>query len=178
MKISAGKFKKRKLYSVKGKTTRPTTAFVREMIFSVVGNVDNFRVLDIFAGSGSLGFEALSRGAKYVEFIDFSSKSIKTILKNMELLNCSTDIRVHKKRINAALKKINNKIDLVLMDPPYNKNLVNKTLNSIKNKNILKEDSIIAIEHSIDENINKEWEKSLFYQNRVGNTNISILRCN
>ena len=89
MRIITGKFKKANLFTVPGKTARPTTDYIKEVIFSVISSCNGKNVLDLYAGSGSLGFEALSRNADFVDFVDFSDKSIKTMKRNIEKLKCN-----------------------------------------------------------------------------------------
>lgn len=175
MRIITGKFKKSNLYAVPGFTTRPTTDFSREVIFSVLGDVDNFVVLDLFAGSGALGLEALSRNADFIDFVEFSEKAIRTIFRNIEKLRCIENCRIHRRKVSAFLTKCEQKYDLILMDPPYSKNLVNKTISSIFSGGLLKPEGKIVIEHASLENLDSEWEKFIYYQKKYGKTTITVL---
>jgi 16S rRNA (guanine966-N2)-methyltransferase len=133
MQIIAGKFKGRKLEMPKKKITRPTRQKARDAIFKIIEN--NYKpfntCLDLFAGSGAFGIEALSRGiVKHTVFIEKSMRIfyyLKTNLKNLNLKN-QTEIVVGDA---VKLGKLSNDCDLIFMDPPYNQNLIPKTLKSI-----------------------------------------------
>lgn len=84
MRIISGRFKGATIHSVPGQKTRPTSSFYREMIFSMVADYEGKRVLDLFAGTGSLGLEALSRGSVWVDFVEFASAAIAVLLKNID----------------------------------------------------------------------------------------------
>ena len=88
MRIITGKFKGRNLFTVDGRSTRPTTAFNREVVFSMWQDYEGRRILDLFAGTGSFGLEALSRGAVWVDFVEFANPAVSTLLKNISLLGC------------------------------------------------------------------------------------------
>ena len=121
MRIVAGSFKGRRLVAPPGSATRPTSDRVREALFSVLGPwVQGARVLDLFAGSGALGLEALSRGAATAVFVDRSQRAIAAIRTNLEALGVDAD--VHRMEAHAALRAALGRreaYDLVFLDPPY-----------------------------------------------------------
>ena len=121
MRIVAGSFKGRRLVAPPGTATRPTSDRVREALFSVLGpSVPGARVLDLFAGSGALGLEALSRGAATAVFVDRSQRAIAAIRTNLEALGVDAD--VHRMEAHAALRAALGRreaYDLVFLDPPY-----------------------------------------------------------
>ena len=176
MRIIAGKYKKSNLFTVPGSTTRPTTDYFREVVFSIIGDVNNLDILDLYAGSGSVGFEALSRGAGFIDFVDFSQKSIKTLIRNIEKFKCSTECRIHRKKVSAFLKVCDKKFDVIFLDPPYNKNLVNKTIELIVEFSLLKPDGIIIIEHSQDEKPDRKWQDKIIKERSGGKTFITIMK--
>lgn len=176
MRIIAGKYKKSNLFSVPGKTSRPTTDYIKELLFSVIQDCQDQQVLDLYSGSGGVSFEALSRGAQFSTMVDFSDKAISTMKKNIEKLACSDDCRIYKKRATAFLKKTEQSFDLIFMDPPYEKNLVNKTIIQILESRCLKSGGKIAIEHSFREKIDANYaDKTIFYK-KSGDTAITILQ--
>ncbi|MBN1326842.1 MAG: 16S rRNA (guanine(966)-N(2))-methyltransferase RsmD [Candidatus Cloacimonetes bacterium] len=175
MRIITGKFKKANLFSVPGKETRPTTDSLKEIIFSLLFSCEDQDVLDLFAGSGSLGLEALSRGARKVVFVDQSEKSVKTIYQNIQKLNCSLETEVKKKRVSAFLKNCDEKFDLIFLDPPYENNLINPTLDMIIDGNLLNHGGRIVIEHSLRENLNENWRDKLVKERNNGSSRVSIL---
>ena len=121
MRIVAGRFKGRRLVAPSGKATRPTSDRVRESLFGVIGaSVEGARVLDLFAGSGALGLEALSRGAAAAVLVDRSPRAIAAIRANLETLGVDADVRLMEAR--AALRTAaarREAYDLVFVDPPY-----------------------------------------------------------
>ncbi|MDD3051762.1 MAG: 16S rRNA (guanine(966)-N(2))-methyltransferase RsmD [Candidatus Cloacimonetes bacterium] len=176
MRIISGKFKKRNLLSVPGNTSRPTTAFIREMIFSALHDVSSLTVLDLFAGSGSFGFEALSRNALSVSFVDSSEKAFKTIFSNIRLLNCSEDVIIHKKIVTNFLRSCQDKFDLIFMDPPYQKGLINDTISLIFERNLLAEDGVLIIECSEKDAISEYFNSYIVNEKHHGQTAIYFLK--
>ncbi len=162
IRIIAGSYKKRKLAAVPGRSTRPTTDYNREMIFSTYQDFQDKRVLDLFAGTGALGLEALSRGAAWVDFVEFASPAIATLLSNIQLLGCGEDCHLYRKKVAAYLKGCTQTYDIIFLDPPYDKNLVNPTLQSIFEQDLLTEDGVIIVEHSRAEKIKEELQDKIF----------------
>lgn len=98
MRIISGKYKKRKLFTVEGRSTRPTTDYNREVLFSTYQEYEGKAVLDLFAGTGSFGLEALSRGATWVDFVEFASPAIATLIANIQHLGCGEDCHIYRKK--------------------------------------------------------------------------------
>ncbi len=120
MRVIAGQLRGRPLVAPRGRSTRPTSDRVREAIFSILGSVEHFRVLDLFAGSGALGIEALSRGAAQVTLVDTSAAAIAAIRRNLTALATTAEVvrqpaLVHLERARGAERQY----DLVFLDPPY-----------------------------------------------------------
>jgi len=152
LRIIGGKYKGRKLRSVKGTKTRPTAERTREAIFNIiVFQVPGAAVLDLFAGTGAFGLEALSRGARSAVFIDSSSQSISVLRQNLAGLHHQSPTKVIRwdlsRNLN-CLKLSAPAIDLVFMDPPYNKNLIRPTLNHLHSSQCLTDNARIIVEHS------------------------------
>ncbi|MDD3103760.1 MAG: 16S rRNA (guanine(966)-N(2))-methyltransferase RsmD [Candidatus Cloacimonadaceae bacterium] len=164
IRIIAGKYKKRKLAVVPGRSTRPTSDFNREMVFSTYQDYEDKCVLDLFAGTGALGLEALSRGAAWVDFVEFATPAIATILSNIRLLGCEDSCHLYRKKVHSYLKNCTEKYDIIFIDPPYDKNLVNPTLRSIFEHDILAEDGVIVVEHASAELINLDLADRIFQQ--------------
>lgn len=150
LKIIAGLYHGRKLLEFKYKNIRPSKNIVRDAMFNIIGkSICNANVLDLFAGSGAIGIEAISRGASFVYFVDNNFKAIEIIKKNLEKIEISSD---NYKIINCdykkAIKEIKNnkkiKFDIVIIDPPYQKNEYVKIFNLLNE--ILNEKIIIIIE--------------------------------
>ena len=121
MRVIAGKYGGRRLQAPPGDATRPTSDRVREALFSVLGaRVDGARVLDLFAGSGALGIEALSRGAAEATFVDSAPAAIRAVRANLEALGAEADVRrSDARRFLGAASAAARQYDLVFLDPPY-----------------------------------------------------------
>lgn len=151
MRVITGSARGHNLKAPRGENTRPTSDRIKESLFSIIGFIDqDIKVLDLFSGSGSIGIEFLSRGAKLAYFVDSDSESIKIIQDNLEKTKLAEKSLVYKSSVGKAIKKIGNnyiEFDYIFLDPPYNKELVMETLKSIKDENLLKNNGIIIIEH-------------------------------
>jgi 16S rRNA (guanine966-N2)-methyltransferase len=120
LRVVAGLYGGRVLVAPRGVSTRPTSDRVREALFSILGSVDGLGVLDLFAGSGALGIEALSRGAASATFVDVSAAAVRAIRRNLELLGIDAEVR--RQRALSFLETARNsgpQYDLVFLDPPY-----------------------------------------------------------
>ena len=178
MRIIAGKFKGKKIYTIPGNTTRPTSDFIREMLFSTLFSLQpSFEnTLDLFAGSGSLGFESLSRGAFQTTFVEMSQKAIDVLFENIKILNCEAECKIIKKRVEVFLSKTpEQKFDLIFLDPPYDKDIVNNTLSLIYQNNFLNDNGIIITEHSKDEHISLMYTDFIIKEKTSGLTSITFL---
>jgi len=137
------------------KSTRPTLDRTKESVFNILmPYLADTMVLDLFAGSGSLGIEALSRGAKSAVFVDKSKICRDIILYNLEKTRFTKQAEVLAMDIENAIKYLsvrNEKFDIIFMDPPYNMNFVNKTIQNINDFDIMSEEGILACEHHEDE---------------------------
>lgn len=156
MRIIGGKFKGLKLIPPSDLGIRPTSDRFKEALFSILDskkyniNIYNSKLIDIFSGTGALGIEALSRGAKKVYFLDQDTKSIQIIKTNISKLKINNQdditIKIIKEEATKALKNVNEIFDIVLMDPPYNKNIIKEILENLKNHNLINTNSYIFAE--------------------------------
>lgn len=123
MRIVAGRYGGRRLVAPAGAATRPTSDRVREALFAILGPLDGARVLDLYAGSGALGLEALSRGARHVTFVDNSAAAVRVITSNIATLAVPDDaVALRRQDARAFLRRASasrHEYDLVLLDPPY-----------------------------------------------------------
>ena len=178
MRIIGGQFKGRRLFSVKGFKVRPTKDKHRESIFNMISPyLADAMVLDLFAGTGALGIEALSRGARFAVFIDNYPPSLSVVLKNIQ--NCQLESRSKILKWN-ILKNLNCLkpycFDLVLMDPPYCIGAVYCTLSNLQECGCLKNEAIVVVEHSVEEVFPDQLERfKLFDRRRYGKTLVSFL---
>jgi 16S rRNA (guanine966-N2)-methyltransferase len=151
MRIIAGRFGGRDLGSVP-EGVRPTSDRVRESLFSVLGPVDGMRVLDLFAGTGALGFEALSRGAESVVFVDLSRRVVRGLRERSKLLGLDEpgDVRILGLDAKKAIARMNTTdqqgFDLVFLDAPYEKGDRVGTLEALFSAGILSDDARVVVE--------------------------------
>lgn len=146
MRVITGSAKGRRLKTLPGLDVRPTIEGVKEAIFSIVQfDVEGAVVLDMFAGSGQLGIEALSRGAKKVFFVDNSPESIKIIRDNLKHTGLEAGAVVASMANNAFLRSTKETFDIAILDPPYNHKLIQKTMPQLVEK--MSEYGIIICEH-------------------------------
>ena len=166
MRIVGGKYRHRLIvYPDDATHTRPTKDRVREAIFSAVGDISNFDVLDLYAGSGAMGIEALSRGASHCVFVDNSLIAIKTIKENVTNLKIpENEYEIIKNRDLVAIDSFKQKFDLIILDPPYEEGQYEMIVNLLKEKDLLSENAIIVMEanrpivlENIDYKRNKEY---------------------
>lgn len=173
MRIIAGKYKAKVINSPKTEKTRPTLDRVKEAMFSILTPyIVDANVLDLFSGTGNLGLEAISRGAKFAWLNDSGNIAISTIISNVELTNSKTCVKITKKDYFKCLKQIEKlklTFDIIFLDPPYDSKLAIDTLKYISdNKSILSKDGIIVYE--TDKNyIAKLEKKGVKLSNRFDN---------
>lgn len=150
MRIVAGTYRSRVIQAVEGNSTRPTQAKIKEAIFSRIGPYfDGGTMLDLFAGSGNMGFEAISRGIDSVVFCDCGYKAIQTISANAAALQVKEQCRIIKSDYEVLLKqliKAQESFDFIYIDPPYRKQLIHEILTLIDAHNLLKENGNVVCE--------------------------------
>lgn len=161
MRIISGKAKGTKLYTLEGTNTRPTLDRVKESIFNIIqSDIPDAVVLDLFAGSGAIGLEMLSRGAQKAILCDKSEEAIKVIKKNVQKTHMEEKADIYNIDFKSCIEKVQNqKFDIIYIDPPYNTNFIVQALQSIIEKNILQAEGIIILETDDEERILQEIEE-------------------
>ncbi len=150
MRVITGSARGRRLKELEGMETRPTTGKVKECLFSIIQfDIEGRRVLDLFAGTGQLGIEALSRGADSCVFVEKRPDALRLIKENLALCNLADSARVHAGDAMSYLKS-GEKFDLVFLDPPYGASLLEDALESIWTFDICRPHGIIVAESSAD----------------------------
>ncbi|QJF24792.1 16S rRNA (guanine(966)-N(2))-methyltransferase RsmD [Mammaliicoccus vitulinus] len=156
MRVIGGKYKRLHIKTIDGQSTRPTTDKVKENIFNSLQDIEGLG-LDLFAGSGGLGIEGLSRGLSKVVFIDGNFKATKIIKENLNTLHIpDTQFEVYKNDAIRALKALNKrdiKFDYIFLDPPYKKELINRSLEKIEAFDLLNVNGTIICEFDKSEKI-------------------------
>lgn len=179
MRIIAGKLRGKVLKSPKDQKVRPTLDRVKEAVFSMISpNIRNANVLDLFSGSGALGLEALSRGAKMVTFVDIDKESIRLTTENIKLCRAEDDTRVLSMSAKEAIAQSINKgvkYDIIFMDPPYDGEIAKKVLQESDFNIIMNESSIVVMETDIKEKTDEEIGGLIKVKDKTyGQTRISI----
>ena len=150
MRIIAGHFKGVRLASPRNRGVRPTADRVREALFSTLGQaVEGARTLDLFAGTGALGFEALSRDARCATFVDNDRQAIELLRRNAELLKVTDQVRMLNLNASAALKKLaeeGEEFTMIFVDPPYGSDLISKVACDPALLRILETSGLLVIE--------------------------------
>ena len=151
MQIITGRYRARKLLAVDSSETRPTLARVKESVFNLIfDKIDGSVVLDLFAGSGAYGAECISRGAGEVFFVDQTEKAIKTIKSNTQKMTEKFEIlKLPYSDALSSFEKRNLKFDLVFLDPPYDSDFAIRSLELLKEKNLLNLEATIVVEHKL-----------------------------
>ncbi len=169
MRIVGGKYRHRLIsFPDDMAHIRPTKDRIREAVFSALGDINGYRVLDLYAGSGAMGIEALSRGASHATFVDVSALAIKTIKDNITSLKIDpSEYEIIKNRDLVAIESFKQrglKFDLVILDPPYEQGEYEKIVELLCNNSLLSDNAIIVMEanrpitlENIDYQKNKEY---------------------
>ena len=180
LRIISGALKGKRLYSVRDMSIRPTADKLRESIFNILSRrVLDAVVLDLFAGTGALGIEALSRGAESVVFVDNGKGALSVLRRNIDSCMLDQKANIVKWNIKQNLNCIKSKkqhFDLIFLDPPYDKNLIKPTLFNLDKSYSLKKGACIVVEHSLFESIPTDlFVFDLVDQRKYGKTLVSFL---
>ena len=181
MRVIAGEYRHRKLlYPEDDSSIRPTKDRVREAFFSALGDLYNKSFLDLYAGCGAMGIEAISRGAKYSTFVDKSEKSISFVKKNIASLGIESQVEIINKSDLEALVTFKNQgryFDVIYLDPPYESELYTPALEYIFNNDLIDKNGVVAIEHNRKIEINPLWNVRI-KEYHYGEILVTILRKN
>lgn len=183
MRVIAGEFRGRRLDRIEGMDIRPTSDMVKESLFNILGNdVIDSVFLDLFGGTGSVGIEALSRGAKHVVFIDAGIKSIKVLKGNLEHLNIKDNVEVFHTDYSTAISKLykfKKQFDIIFIDPPYRTGMDKSALEEIDKNPILSQSGLIVVEHDSRDAMPQQVGKLYIYRTKqYGNTSLSFYSIN
>ena len=178
MRVITGTARGRKMKTLDGLDTRPTTDRIKESIFNIVQfDVEGRRVLDLFAGSGQMAIEAVSRGAASAVAIDCAAAAISVIRENVKTCNFQDQIRVMQADFKSFLKSDPGKFDLIFLDPPYKGEMINNALDLIAQIDILSEGGIIVCETDISSDVLRMEDSSYSYREyKYGRIKLTIVR--
>lgn len=172
MRVITGYAKGHKLLALEGSETRPTTDKVKEALFSIIQrDILGCVALDLFSGSGSLGIEALSRGAMWCDFVD-QSKSAATIIESNLKKTHLSDGEIHITTAHGYLASCKRKYDIVFLDPPYKKELCDLAMHLLCEHKLLNDGALIICETSADEGLSSPYHKIKEY--KYGNVKITV----
>ncbi|MDF9408121.1 16S rRNA (guanine(966)-N(2))-methyltransferase RsmD [Pelotomaculum isophthalicicum JI] len=180
LRIIAGIAKKRQLKAPRGLQVRPTSDRVKEALFNILGSsISGSSFLDLFAGTGNVGIEALSRGADRAVFVEKDIKNIRIIKENLNITGLEVNARLLCLNVNKAIALLGQEgqvYDLIFIDPPYLKDLVSSTLNDIIKNGLLKPGGTIIVESSKKDPMPRDAAASLrlLRQEKYGDTLLSF----
>jgi 16S rRNA (guanine966-N2)-methyltransferase len=175
MRLSGGERARASVAAPKGKKTRPTAAKVREAMFAVLGRrVHGARVLDLFAGSGALGLEAMSRGAASVVFVDNDAAAAFVIRRNaLRLIEDDDRWRILPMHAARALRTLRGSFDVVLIDPPYDRG-AHEELALLMQRGLLAADGIAVVEHRTSEPLPLPASMKVIKRSKYGDTSLTF----
>lgn len=180
MRVIAGMAKGCKLNSIDDLSTRPTLDRVKEPLFSIIQNyLDNANILDLFAGSGALGIESLSRGASFCTFCDKSYKSIQMLKENIRKTKMERKSIVINKDYKKCLETLNKPFDIIFIDPPYKQDIAVDAIKIIINLKLLTKNGIIILETDEEEREIKELEDikvEIYDKRKYGRVRLLFIR--
>ncbi|MDR1521948.1 MAG: 16S rRNA (guanine(966)-N(2))-methyltransferase RsmD [Streptococcaceae bacterium] len=171
MRIISGKFCGKRLKSLAGDITRPTTDKVKESLFNIIGPYfDGGACLDLFAGSGALGIEAVSRGMSYAVLVERNFKAMQVIKSNVELIGAKDCFKLIKKNATAALSalvSLNLRFDLIFLDPPYKQQEIESQLEKLQNLHLLTKNVLIVAKTASKVRLPQRVRKLTQYRKQV-----------
>lgn len=181
MRIISGTARGTKLYTLEGLNTRPTLDRVRESLFNIIQNeVKESIFLDLFSGSGAVGLEAASRGAKEVIICDKSKEAVQIINKNIEKTHLKDKIKLYNTDFISLLRnKITEKLDIIYIDPPYDSDFIFLSLKEILERKLIDENSLVIVETDQKGRILKQIENfkiEITDERKYGRANIIFLK--
>jgi 16S rRNA (guanine966-N2)-methyltransferase len=177
MRVTGGKVKGTRLKTLPRHSIRPTTSVVRQAIFSLLENSTTnwHQILDLYAGSGALGIEALSRGAEWVDFVDYRKSCCDLIRTNLEKIGGLEWAHIYCCSVSKALTFLNRSYDIIFIDPPYSNFSTNNLLVNLAKSKLLAKNSTIVLCHANRFPLNSDYDGlHLVEQRRYGDTFIFI----
>ena len=178
MRVISGSARGRRLKELPGMDTRPTTDQVKESIFNIIQfDIEGRKVLDLFAGTGQMGIEALSRGAAHATFVDVAPAAAKIVRENVELTRFTDVSRVMQTDWRAFLSSCREKFDVIFLDPPYHTDMLENAMQTIAAIDILSEHGIMICESPLDKvlpELAAPYEKGKEY--RYGKIKVTLYR--
>lgn len=181
IRIIGGRWRGRKLKVHNSEGLRPTTDRVKETVFNwLMTDVRGAKVLDCFAGAGSLGFEAASRGAEHVVAIEKDKQAAAQLKKNCEVLNAREKIQVFAGDFFQQVQKLGSPFDIIFIDPPFHKNMLEKTLTSLFQQNAIADGTLLYIEQESNDVNNlvapEGWQFEMLKDKKAGQVSARLFQ--
>ena len=177
MRVISGSKRGAKLFFIENDSVRPTTDRVKEAVFNIIQfHIRGTSVLDLFAGCGGLGIEALSRGADHAVFVDHGKEAFSVLHKNIEKTGFEEQADCLLAEFDHYLHTASETFDLIFLDPPYHKGLAERSLRLIAERKLLKPDGLIVLECDVDEEIAVPSSFCSAKQVQYGRVRITILK--
>jgi 16S rRNA (guanine966-N2)-methyltransferase len=180
LRVISGNLRGKRLFSPKGQKLRPTSDRVKEAIFDILQDqLQGQNVLDLFAGTGALGIESLSRGASRAFFVEESPKSLSALRRNIEECRLKERAEVLGRKVLPALKILEGRgeaFGLIFLDPPYDKGEVRRVLEALSSSSILTPCTLVVAEHSLTEEIESIPRLQRIDLRKYGRTRVSFFR--
>ncbi len=175
MRVISGKYRGKKLISPADSSVRPTTDRIKETVFNILqARVPDARVLDLFAGSGALGIECISRGAREVVFVDSSRTSVELVRQNLK--GIEGGFRVVQADFAAAIRTEKEPFDIVFVDAPYGSGLGEAAVYAVLDRGLLAADGVIAYEHSVNLPFRPERDDVVTREKIMGTVTVDFVR--
>ena len=176
MRVITGTARGRRLETLEGDDVRPTTDRIKEAVFSIIQfQIEGRSFLDLFAGSGQMGIEALSRGAKEAVFVDNAKKSVETVKRNLQSTKLEQNAKVYQTDFKSFLSMNTRRFDIAFLDPPYKTGVLQEALALVSEA--MNETGVIIVENPLDEKILSSYgEFVLDRQYRYGKIKITTFR--
>lgn len=177
MRVISGKFKGRRLVSFEAEHIRPTSDRVKESVFNIIfSEVAESSVLDLFSGTGNIAIEFSSRGAKEIDAVELSKKSLQILRKNVESIGID-NIQIISKDVFSYLTSCTKSYDIIFIDPPFTEKIADKVMLALKDSKVFHPDTIIIIESSKFEKMDLEYLPLKCYdQRKFGDKSVSFFR--
>lgn len=179
MRVIGGDKRGKTIYAPKSRQIRITADRIKESLFDILPPMEGMTFLDLYAGTGNIGIEALSRGARKVVFIERAPLHFQTLKRNLDVCGFQSGyvtIRGNIERGVKLLEKEGEKFDVIFVDPPYERGLIAKSLSLLAVAELLKKNGIVAVEHSVREEVAGNDMFTLTDQRRYGDTVLSFLK--
>ncbi len=179
MRIIGGLAKGRRLTAPKGLSIRPTSDKVREALFDILREeIAGAYFLDLFAGTGGVAIEALSRGAASAVLVEQNRRAVRLIKKNLASLSFDIPAKIISSPVSNALPKLaasGDNFDIIFIDPPYEANLIDETLSGLIKHDILKPQALVIVEHRYDDKLPSQVGRlKLYRENKYGETGLAF----